>query len=624
MSKSRGGRKASDQRKKLRKRRTAAPVTAVPAPQNAGLGQVVLDPRQLMQWYLTGRYDDMSETFLALIREILNRGVDKSIAASPDLIDAFLQNLFYFFTRPDYVVSEKYAVRFITQSLAIGNLTAASSFETTDPQVRMVMKQPLNLIKLLTLLSPRNTIPIDRKKIFDVSPKYASRWYSMCYLSTKLLQTVHDNMRAHAACVDDRYEPSASACGVPYFEITYLAPDLQRPLRRKINSEVRKQLQDVRIVNKPRRNSIAIVTGKWSPANVVYRCLYPLIAPLAGDYDLTLINLDPSRKDLETSLFSDVRNVSMTNEASISPAMQQAVGENDFQLVFFADVGMSRESIFMSNLRIAPIQVTGYGHPVSGFGTEVDYFIGGADVEDASRAAENYDERLVLIPGIGAAPVHPTYKRTDQYRPNDPVIVNCPWTPQKISYELLSDLRQAADRSKRKVIYRIFASTTLDDTGGLQAFMRELTAVLGADRVQVARKIPADLYMSELEKGDFALDAYPFGGYNTIIDALYLGKPVITREGGEFYNRCASALLRKVALDELITTTRDEYVEKIVRLIDDDAYRADLQRRIAEVDLDELIFESAEHGFFKKAIDHLIENHDSLSADQTAAPIFIT
>ena len=577
-----------------------------------------------MQWYLAGRYDDLSETFLRLLGEVLERGTDRYTAASPDFIDLLLQNLFYFFTRADYVISDKYANRFITQTVAIGNLAAASSFGTTDPQVRMLMKQAGNLIKLLTLLSPRNTVPIDRRKIFDADPQYASRWYSVCYFATKLREVTQANLREHAAYVDERYEPGPAVAGLGYFHITYIAPDLQRPLRRKINSVVRRQVRDIRIVNTPRRNSVAVATGKWYPDNVVYRSLYPLVAPLADDYDLTLINFDPSRSDLDTGLFSRVHHVSMKDRQSMQAAMQAAVGRNDFQLVFFADVGMTRESIYMSNLRIAPIQATGYGHPVSGFGTEVDYFIGGADVEVASLAAENYDERLVLIPGIGAAPVHPTYERTDRYRPNDPVVANCPWTPQKISYELLSALREAADRSRRKVLFRIFAGTALEDTGGLQAFMRELTEVLGPDAVQVARKIPADPYMAEMEKGDFSLDAYPFGGYNTIIDSLYLGKPVVTWEGDKFYNRCASALLRKVALEELIATCRDDYVHKIVRLIDDDAYRDSLQRRIAEMDLDGQILQSAERGYFKKAIDFLIANHDRLTVEGAREPIFIT
>ena len=620
MSKAKGGRKPSDKRKKLRKRRGVAHPRDAAAPRPGGSGQLALDPKQLMQWYLTDRYDDISETFLRLLGEVLGRGADEHKAASPDFIDLLLENMFYFFTRGDYVISDKYAMNFITQSIAVGNLTAGSVFGTTDPQIRILLKQPGNLVKLLTLLSPRNRVRIDRKMIFDADPRYASRWYSVCYFSTKLLQVVQDNMREHAAYVDHRYEPTAAAGSVPYFEVTYISPDLQRPLRRQINSVIRRQMQDIRIVNTPRRNSIALATGKWYPNNVVYRSLYPFVAPLADDYDLTLINFDPSRSDLDTDLFSRVHHVSMKDRES----MQAVVGENDFQLVFFADIGMTTESICMSNLRIAPIQVSGYGHPVSGFGTEVDYFIGGADVEDVSLAAQNYDERLVLLPGIGVAPVHPTYEPAGNYRPNDPLIANCPWPPHKINYELLSVLRQAADRSERKVIFRIFAGTALEDTGGLQAFMRELTEVLGPDSVQVARKVTPDVYMGEIEKGDFSLDAYPYGGYNTVIDSLHLAKPFVTWEGTEFCNRSAAALLRKVGLEELIASCRDEYVAKIVRMIDDNAYRDELRQRITEMDLDALLFQSGENVYFKKAIDYLIANHDRLTAEGAREPIFIT
>jgi hypothetical protein len=41
----------------------------------------------------------------------------------------------------------------------------------------------------------------------------------------------------------------------------------------------------------------------------------------------------------------------------------------------------------------------GYGHPVSTFGGEIDYFIGSAAAELPERATQFYSERLVLMPG---------------------------------------------------------------------------------------------------------------------------------------------------------------------------------------------------------------------------------
>ena len=43
--------------------------------------------------------------------------------------------------------------------------------------------------------------------------------------------------------------------------------------------------------------------------------------------------------------------------------------------------------------------VSGYGHPVSTFGGEIDYFMGSAAAELPELATQFYSERLVLMPG---------------------------------------------------------------------------------------------------------------------------------------------------------------------------------------------------------------------------------
>ncbi len=51
---------------------------------------------------------------------------------------------------------------------------------------------------------------------------------------------------------------------------------------------------------------------------------------------------------------------------------------------------MHPADVVFSNLRVAPVQVTSYGHSSSTHGSKIDYFIGGADVEqwEAPHALE--------------------------------------------------------------------------------------------------------------------------------------------------------------------------------------------------------------------------------------------
>ena len=107
-------------------------------------------------------------------------------------------------------------------------------------------------------------------------------------------------------------------------------------------------------------------------------------------------------------------------------------------------------------MRIAPIQVTNYGHPVSTFGAKIDYWIGGQETEVAALAREHYSERLVLIPGCGQAPVPLEYGLEYPRLPDAPITVNCTWSGQKINSDHVRRLKTIADRVKTPVRFHFF------------------------------------------------------------------------------------------------------------------------------------------------------------------------
>jgi predicted O-linked N-acetylglucosamine transferase (SPINDLY family) len=130
-------------------------------------------------------------------------------------------------------------------------------------------------------------------------------------------------------------------------------------------------------------------------------------------------------------------------------------------------------------------------------------------------------------------------------------------------------------------------------------------------------------YMTELEAAHFALDAHPFGGYNTAVDLLTLRKPIVTLEGNRFYNRSTAYLLRRVGLDELIASTPEEYIDLGVRMIDDVAFRDRMVRRLKIADLATTVLSHEHVPAFVRAIDHLLDNHAGLSAQPGSEPILI-
>jgi predicted O-linked N-acetylglucosamine transferase (SPINDLY family) len=290
-------------------------------------------------------------------------------------------------------------------------------------------------------------------------------------------------------------------------------------------------------------------------------------------------------------------------------------------VVFYLDIGMSPESILLSNLRIAPIQICGTGHPVSTFGSEIDYFISGADVESPESASGNYSERLVLLPGFGAIHNPPDYQIRNIEKARLEFIINCPWFSQKVTYPLVSYLKEIIKRSKKYLIFRFFSGGGLMRKNDFLPFAKDLESILGKDRIELVPAKPYEEYMALMEEGDICIDAYHFGGSNTIVDSLYLRKPTVTFEGNKWYNRIGSQMLRVVGLEELIAKGAQDYMRLTLKLIHDDQYRLSIQEKLQQVDLNRTIFSTESQGYFKKAVDFLIENHEQLKGETSSEPI---
>ena len=259
---------------------------------------------------------------------------------------------------------------------------------------------------------------------------------------------------------------------------------------------------------------------------------------------------------------------------------------------------------------------------MSTFGSKIDYWIGGQETEVIDRAREHYSERLVLIPGCAQAPVPLEYQLQYPQLPTSPVIINCTWSGQKINSDHLLRLKKIADRATTPVKFHFFPGGAILGNGFIP-LDRAIKNVLGEERVQVLPDLVFEQYMPALEVAHFALDAFPFGGYNTAVDLLTLRKPIVTLAGNRFYNNSTAYLLGTIGLEELITRSEQEYIDLGVRMIDNPDYRDRMIRRLKTADLTTTVLSHEHVPAFVRAIDHLLENHDRLVKQTGREPIII-
>lgn len=583
---------------------------------------------KLYQLFLQGKDQEACEAIVSVLAFYDTHNYNQINVEARQSINDFVSVVFALMANPNFKIeSDQHGFQLVSKSHIFANLVAISTYGTTDGVLAHVMNQQHNFLKLLFLYTSRNSTYIPVKNLFDTNAKYASLWYFTYILPSigQVSELVHNNVQRHIVEIDDRYTIADFRLTPLYFACTYLNDNNYADHRVKsiINKVAQAVTAKLEIKNTPRRESIAIVTAKWFENSAVYKSSSPLIEKLREKYDLTLIHLGAVRPTaMVTEPFSKVHYLEFRKDGNMPTDVFK---DNDYQLVYFPDVGMNNESVWLSNIRWAPIQVSSYGHPVSTCGSEIDYFIVGSESEVLGDLEKNYSERAVVIPGIGAHPSWPNYvakypKR--ERKDGDKVIINCAWGPDKHNYPMYQLMRRISDESKNPIEFHLFCSRGIHRYQSYLIFLAEVKAALpGAVVVHGDKEYFA--YMEAMENGDFALNSYPFGGYNTVVESFYLHKPMITLEGDKFYNKAASCLLNKINRPGLIAHTPEEFVQKTIAWIDHPEILEAEVKYLEEIDLRALLFDTDEPKNFEKAIDYLIENHEQLKADGTRKPIFI-
>ncbi len=126
-----------------------------------------------------------------------------------------------------------------------------------------------------------------------------------------------------------------------------------------------------------------------------------------------------------------------------------------------------------------------------------------------------------------------------------------------------------------------------DMTPSLEKRLFETFAAEGIspERLELVNRLPRPQYLQLISSLDVALDPFPFNGHTTTCDSLWQGVPVVTLSGNSYVTRFGGSGHALLGLTDLITHSREEYVEAAVALANDRErlrqYRRTLRARVA-------------------------------------------
>lgn len=266
-------------------------------------------------------------------------------------------------------------------------------------------------------------------------------------------------------------------------------------------------------------------------------------------------------------------------------AIAKQIMDSSLDILIYADIGMDQVTYKLGAMQLAPVQCVLVGHGTTTGLPTIQYYISG-DFEPVN-GDEHYREKLVRLPNLGAAqyaPFIPNEKITRSYfnLPEDKVIfVSCAngikHGPERD--KLLIDILRQAENAV--IVLKPFMANPLVEDRFVNRIKTAANEAGVGERLILLPPLPkpSDL-LALLAVSDVQLDTYPYGGWTTNLEALYVGLPIVTQEGEMARNRWGAAMLRVLGIKEGIATNEQEYVEWAVRFANDDSLRMKLRHHI--------------------------------------------
>ena len=302
-------------------------------------------------------------------------------------------------------------------------------------------------------------------------------------------------------------------------------------------------------------------------------------------FELLVFHVD-HRQDAETA-WARTRSAAFFQGRKTLREWVQVITESQPEVLIYPEIGIDPMTMKLASLRLAPVQVATWGHPETTGLPTVDYYLSAEDLEPPD-AQENYVEKLVILPHLGcyyqSLPVTPTdFDFTgNSIDPEIPILL-CPGSPFK--YLPRHDLIFTEIAAKLGRCQFIFFTTHFSSLSeNLQQRLETAFSNASMELSDYVTFIPWQdraAYYSLMEHADVFLDTIGFSGFNTAMQAVECGLPIVTREGAFLRGRFASGILRRMGVTELIAKSEDDYVNLAVKLIQDTGYHRGLRQRIA-------------------------------------------
>lgn len=395
-----------------------------------------------------------------------------------------------------------------------------------------------------------------------------------------------------------------------YMHCSYADLPEKHGIKRSINALVRRTLQQQRLMDRGAETAeengkpvLMMILEHFTCQHSVYRTHSVAFRALRSRFTVHGVALEGSVDEEAAQVFDMCHRVPAGDAVSATRRLAETLKP---AVVFYAGVGMFPFTIYLSNLRLAPLQLVGLGHGASTFSPYLDGFV---VEEDFVGELGCFSEQVYAVPSDSMPFVPPSQTRhiLPERQPFEerrllsepfalPVRIAVCASIMKINpgfLQTLSEIQRCSQVPTQFCFYMGFAQGLALD------YLRDAILAVLPD-AEINAHMAVQDYQQALNSCDLFANPFPYGNMNGVVDVVRQGLPGVCLSGPEVHMHIDEGLFRRLGLpDELIATDRESYIRAVLKLVDDTSWREVLQAQLRDNDPEQVLF----HGHPEKFVE---------------------
>jgi HMW1C N-terminal/HMW1 domain 2 len=502
-----------------------------------------------------------------------------------------------------------------------------SRFDETQNLIMDFAIPDVQLTKCLFLMTVESELPLHIEQLWQQNQTLAATLF-FAWLSTNVMAShaAHQKREALLAWWPSRMNEATDFASWPlpvihqvYMLCSYGFLDGRHEIKKSLNKLIRQHLLarglgDVALMSLPEMGTakskalaklatrlkskpvLLVVTEWFSPGFAVYRTHSMTLRALKDKFHLVGVGPAAGANEVGQAVFDEFHTPPASGVLDDVAFVRELASRLKPDIVYHLGVGMFPHTVYLSNIRLAPIQMVSNGHGASTHSPQMDYFITDAGYISGQAA---FGETILPMPA-GVMQMIPNVDTPDHFlqqvsrtpRERPPVVkIAIAAAIIKINPVFIGVLRQIALQSEAAGTHVEFHFPMAQAVGPLyhriraeiESQLNSDPALLHASRAFVYPHQKYPEYMQIIGSCDFFLNPFPYGNTNGIADMALLGMPGICKAGPELAEHIDVGMFNQLGMPSwCIAWTMDAYIAAAHRMIHNHHERLMLSKQLIE------------------------------------------